>query len=119
MLGISGSCKNMIGTPLAGNNDWRKVLENFSLPLSVKHDSLLLECYNILVKGGNIDVDLGTKLFESPNLSGISFIIVDVKIAGAVFFFAGSKTILYFLIRLFSKCFLISFKYFKFVLIIG
>ena len=69
----------MIGTPLAGNNDWRKVLENFSLPLSVKHDSLLIECYKILVKGGNVDVDLGTKLFESPNLSGISALADLIK----------------------------------------
>jgi aminodeoxyfutalosine synthase len=69
----------MIGTPLAGNNDWRKVLENFSLPLSVKNDSLLVECYNILVKGGNVDVELGTKLFESPNLSGISALADLIK----------------------------------------
>ena len=69
----------MIGTPLAGNNDWRKVLENFSLPLSVKHDSLLIECYNIFVKGGKVDVDLGTKLFESPNLSGISALANLIK----------------------------------------
>jgi hypothetical protein len=69
----------MIGTPLAGNNNWRKVLQNFSLPVSVKHDSLLAECYNILVNGGYIDVELGTKLFESPNLSGISALADLIK----------------------------------------
>ena len=69
----------MIGTPLAGNNDWRKVLENFSLPVSVKHDPLLVECYNILIKGGNVDVDLGTKLFQSSNLSGISALANLIK----------------------------------------
>ena len=69
----------MIGTPLAGNNDWRKVLENSSLPVSVKHDSLLVECYNVLVKGGNVNIELGTKLFESPNLSGISALAHLIK----------------------------------------
>jgi len=69
----------MIGTPLAGNNDWRKVLGNFSLPVSIKHDPLLVECYNILIKGGNVDVDLGTKLFQSPNLSGISALANLIK----------------------------------------
>tara|TARA_B100000900_G_scaffold416213_1_gene450106 strand:- start:160 stop:1368 length:1209 start_codon:yes stop_codon:yes gene_type:complete len=69
----------MIGTPLAGNNDWRTVLGNFPLPLSVKNDFLLLECYEILVKGGSIDVDLGTRLFESPNLSGISALANLIK----------------------------------------
>ena len=69
----------MIGTPLAGNNNWRKVLQNFSLPVSVKHDPMLVECYNILIKGGYIDVELGTKLFESPNLSGISSLADLIK----------------------------------------
>jgi len=69
----------MIGTPLAGNNDWRKVLENFSLPVSVKHDPLLVECYNILINGGNVDVDLGTKLFQSSNLWGISALADLIK----------------------------------------
>ena len=69
----------MIGTPLAGNNNWRKVLQNFSLPVSVKHDPMLVECYNILIKGGYIDVELGTKLFESPNLSGISCLADLIK----------------------------------------
>ena len=78
-MSISGSCRNMIGTPLAGNNNWRKVLQNFSLPVSVKHDPMLVECYNILIKGGYIDVELGTKLFESPNLSGISSLADLIK----------------------------------------
>ena len=69
----------MIGTPLAGNDNWRKVLQNFSLPVSVKHDPMLVECYNILIKGGYIDVELGTKLFESPNLSGISSLADLIK----------------------------------------
>ena len=41
-----------------------------------------------------------------------------LKIAGAVFLFAGSKTILYFLILFFLRCFLTSFRYLLFVLII-
>ena len=69
----------MNGTPLAGNNDWRKILKNSSLPISIKYDSLLAECYEILVKGGNIDVELGTKLFHSPNLSGISALANLIK----------------------------------------
>ncbi len=69
----------MIGTPFAGNNDWRKVLGDFSLPVSVKNDSLLVECYQTLVKGGFIDVEIGTKLFESSNLSGISALANLVK----------------------------------------
>ena len=69
----------MNGTPLAGNNDWRKILKNSSLPVSIKYDSLLVECYEILVKGGNIDVELGTKLFHSPNLSGISALANLIK----------------------------------------
>tara|TARA_B100001142_G_scaffold325402_1_gene378889 strand:+ start:51 stop:1259 length:1209 start_codon:yes stop_codon:yes gene_type:complete len=69
----------MNGTPLAGNNDWRKILKNSSLPISIKYDSLLVECYEILVKGGNIDVELGTKLFHSPNLSGISALANLIK----------------------------------------
>ena len=69
----------MIGTPLAGNNNWRKVLQNFSLPVSVKHDPMLVECYNNLIRGGYIDVELGTKLFESPNLSGISSLADLIK----------------------------------------
>ena len=69
----------MVGTPFAGNDDWRKVLSNFSLPVSVKNDSLLVECYQTLVKGGFIDVEIGTKLFESSNLSGISALANLVK----------------------------------------
>ena len=69
----------MNGTPLAGNNNWRKILKNSSLPISIKYDSLLVECYEILVKGGNIDVELGTKLFHSPNLSGISALANLIK----------------------------------------
>ena len=69
----------MNGTPLAGNNDWRKILKNSSLPISIKYDSLLVECYEILVNGGNIDVELGTKLFHSPNLSGISALANLIK----------------------------------------
>ena len=54
-------------------------MENSSLPVSVKHDSLLVECYNVLVKGGNVNIELGTKLFESPNLSGISALAHLIK----------------------------------------
>ena len=68
----------MVGTPFAGNDDWRKVLSNFSLPVSVKNDSLLVECYQTLVKGGFIDVEIGTKLFESSNLSGISALALSL-----------------------------------------
>ena len=53
-------------------------------------------------------------------LPGVDYnIIADAKIAGAVFFFAGSKIILYFLILLFFKAFFTSVRYFELVLIIG
>ena len=52
-------------------------------------------------------------------LYGTSLISADAKIAGAVFFFAGSKIILYFLILLFFKAFFTSLRYFELVLIIG
>ena len=52
-------------------------------------------------------------------LSGISLIRAVLKIAGAVFLFAGSTTILYLLILFFFKCCFTLFKYFLFVLIIG
>ena len=42
-----------------------------------------------------------------------------LKIAGAVFLFAGSKTILYFLILCLFKCCLTCLRYFALVLIIG
>jgi hypothetical protein len=42
-----------------------------------------------------------------------------LKIAGAVFRFAGSKTILNFLILCFLRCCLTCFRYFLLVLIIG
>ena len=45
--------------------------------------------------------------------------VVEDRRAGAVFFFAGSRTILYFLTLFFFKDFLTSFKYFKLVLIMG
>ena len=41
------------------------------------------------------------------------------RIAGAVFLFAGSKTILYLPILCFLRCFFTSFKYLRFVLMIG
>ena len=49
----------------------------------------------------------------------ISFINAEDKMAGAVFFLAGSRIILYFLNLNFFRYFLICFKYLKFVLIIG
>ena len=50
---------------------------------------------------------------------GMSLINADARIAGAVFLFAGSKTILNSLILYFLRCFFTSFKYLRFVLIIG
>ena len=50
---------------------------------------------------------------------GISLISADARIAGAVFLFAGSKTILYLFILFFLRYFFTSFKYLRFVLIIG
>ena len=50
---------------------------------------------------------------------GISLIKAVLKIAGAVFLFEGSKTILYFLILFFLRCCLTCFRYFLLVLIIG
>ena len=49
----------------------------------------------------------------------MSLINEDEIIAGAVFFFTGSRIILNFLILYFLRFFLIFLRYFKFVLIIG
>ena len=49
----------------------------------------------------------------------MSLISADASIAGAVFLFAGSKIILYLLILCFLRCIFTSFKYLRFVLMIG
>jgi hypothetical protein len=49
----------------------------------------------------------------------MSLIRAVLKIAGAVFLFAGSRTILNFFILCFFKCCFTCFRYFELVLIIG
>ena len=79
------------------------------------------------VTGGDPDryVDGDTNATGFSTLTATARVIVasadtlDAKIAGAVFFFAGSKTTLYFLIRLLFKAFLTSLRYFELVLMIG
>jgi len=61
----------MTDVPLSGNQDWRKVLKELPLPLSVTKDQLLIECLDSITNGGYVDVDKGVELFESSNISGI------------------------------------------------
>ena len=79
------------------------------------------------ITGGDPDryVDGDTNATGFSTLTATARVIVasadtlDAKIAGAVFFFAGSKIILYFVILLFFKAFFTSLIYFELVLIIG
>ena len=69
----------MIDVPLSGNQDWRKVLKNLPLPLSVGSDQLLIECLDTITNGGYVDVEKGVELFESANISGISALADLIK----------------------------------------
>ena len=60
-----------------------------------------------------------SKRNTAPAILSTALIKAVLNIAGAVFLFVGSKTILYFLILFFLRCFLTSFRYFLLVLIIG
>ena len=46
----------MTDVPLSGNEDWRKVLKELPLPLSVQKDQLLIECLDSITNGGYVDV---------------------------------------------------------------
>ncbi|MDB4602561.1 CofH family radical SAM protein [Euryarchaeota archaeon] len=69
----------MIDVPLSGNSAWRNTLKNLPLPLSVENDPLLLECFESITSGGYVDVEQGVKLFQSPNISGISALADLIK----------------------------------------
>ena len=62
---------------------------------------------------------LNDQMEKNIGCLSISFKVTDDKIAAAVFFLKGSKTIVYFLILYFDKNFLLNLRYFMFVLIIG
>jgi aminodeoxyfutalosine synthase len=69
----------MTDVPLSGNEDWRKVLKELPLPLSVQKDQLLIECLDSITNGGYVDVEKGVELFESSNISGISALADLIK----------------------------------------
>ena len=53
----------MTDVPLSGNEDWRKVLKELPLPLSVQKDQLLIECLDSITNGGYVDVEKGVELY--------------------------------------------------------
>ena len=69
--------------------DWRTVLSNFSIPLSVKRDPLLDLSLETLIEGGRITKDLGSDLFRNsdlPGLTALARMIKQSRFGDSVFF---------------------------------
>ena len=56
---------------LAGFSDWNTQFNELEIPISISSDTLLSECYYLISNGGRISLELGIKLFNHSNLSGI------------------------------------------------
>ena len=69
--------------------DWRTVLSNLSVPLSVKNDPLLSHTLETLIEGGRIAKDIGSDLHRNcdlPGLTALARMIKQSRFGNRVFF---------------------------------
>ena len=69
--------------------DWRTVLSNIPVPLSVKNDPLLSHSLETIIGGGRIAKDVGSDLHRNSDLPGLTALARMVKqsrFADRVFF---------------------------------
>ena len=69
--------------------DWRAVLSDLPIPLSVKNDPLLLHSLETLIQEGRVGKDIGSDLHrnsELPGLTALAQMIKQSRFGGQVFF---------------------------------
>ena len=69
--------------------DWRTVLSNLPVPLSVKNDPLLSQTLETLIEGGRVAKDIGSDLHRNcdlPGLTALARMIKQSRFGNRVFF---------------------------------
>ena len=59
--------------------DWRAVLSNLPIPLSVKNDPLLLHSLETLIQNGRVEKDVGSDLHRNSELPGLTALARMIK----------------------------------------
>ena len=59
--------------------DWRAVLSNLPIPLSVKNDPLLLHSLETLIQNGRVERDVGSDLHRNSELPGLTALARMIK----------------------------------------